>query len=93
MRYIFVTEGHKVKSSGLDPLWVWSIYMDTSDKMQLQASDSCFSNVLENLESVGFCTFCRFQASAAREGAVPLNNRARLLMLDLCGNHAVSKAD
>lgn len=93
MRYIFVTEGHKVKSSGLDPLWVWSIYMDKSDKMQLRALDSCFSNVLENLESAGFCTFCYFQASAAREGAVPLNNRARLLMLDLCGNHAVSKAD
>lgn len=93
MRYIFVTEGHKVKSSGLDPLWVWSIYMDKSDKMQLRASDLCFSNVLENLESVGFCTFCRFQASAAREGVVPLNNRARLLMLDLCGNHAVSKVD
>lgn len=93
MRYIFITEGHKVKSSGLDPLWVWSIYMDKCNKMQLQASDPCFSNVWENSESVGFYTFCSFQVSAAREGAVPLNNRAQLLMLDLCGNHAVSKVD
>jgi len=67
--------------------------MDKCDKMQLQASDSCVSNVQDNAESVGFCTFISFQTSAARKGAVPLNNSAQLLVLDLGGNYAVSKVD